>query len=299
MGKFTQLNSFVAVVEQGGFAAAARKLNRSRAQVNKSVIDLENELGVKLLNRTTRQVSTTPSGDDYYANAKNILSEIEEADRLIKEHDDEPRGKLKLNAPLSFGSLHLASAIADFMCIYPKVKVELLLDDRYIDPIAEGFDATLRIGKVDHQSSLIEHPITCFKTYLVSSPEFKKKHGTLENIEQLSDIPTIHYSNFGPPIWKFRDKEKTRKIKVNPMLIANNGVAIMAASQAGVGVAYLPSFIVSDALRDGSLVKFMDISNVADIEMSLLYAPSPHIPAKLSRLIDFLYDRFGHDDLRH
>lgn len=299
MGKFTQLNSFATVVEQGGFAAAARKLNRSRAQVNKSVIDLENELGVKLLNRTTRQVSTTPSGDDYYGRAKKILSDMEEADQLIREHDDEPRGKLKLNAPLSFGSLHLAPAIADFLCMYPKVKVELLLDDRYINPISDGFDATIRIGKVDQQSSLIEHPITCFKPYLVASPQFKEKHRSINTIEQLGDLPTIHYSNMGPPIWKFRDGEKTRKIKVNPVLTTNNGVAIMVASQAGVGAAYLPSFIVSSALREGSLVRFMDTSDIADIEMSLLYAPSPHIPAKLSRLIDFLYDRFGQDDLWH
>jgi len=176
MNKFDSLRAFVQVVDAGGFAAAARIMGLSRSQVNKLVISLEDELGVQLLQRTTRKVSPTNTGLAFYDRCKGILADLVEAEQAVSQLQSEPRGVLRINAPMTFGTQHLAPAVADFLAQYPGLMVELALSDRFIDPIAEGFDITVRISSPPQAASLIVHSLTPVRMVLCASPTYLATH---------------------------------------------------------------------------------------------------------------------------
>jgi len=294
MGKFSNNAAFIGVIEHGSFAEAARKMGLSRSHVNKSVIALEDALGVQLLVRTTRKVSPTPSGEAYYKHVRRIMTDLEDAERAVSEDNDEPRGILRLNAPMSFGSLHLASAITDFMCQYPKLSVELSLDDRFIDPIAEGYDATIRIAELNNSPSLIDHPIVKVRRYFMASPQFLRENGQIEAPEQLKSLRCLHYGTLGEGhMWRIVGNDKTHTIQVNGVMCANNGEVLYEAAKRGLGIAFLPTFIAGPALQSGELVRVLTEYTPPEIHLMLLYPPNRHLAPKIKRLIDFLYDRFG------
>ncbi len=294
MDKFKNLIAFVNVVEAGGFAAAARRLGRTRSSVNKSVMALEDELGTQLLNRTTRKVSPTASGDAYYIRAKSILQDIADADRAIAENDDEPKGTLRLNAPLSFGALHLSKALSDFLAQYPDLKLELALTDHFVDPLEGGFDAVVRIGKLNENPSLIDHPIAEMRRFLVASPEFIEQHGEISSVDQLKSLPCLHYGSLGEGhVWRLVGEGKELNVPVNGVMCANNGEALQQAALCGLGVAMLPTFIVGPSLQNGELVRVLPDYAPPTIHLMLLYPPSRHLSPKIRQLVTFLYDRFG------
>lgn len=294
MDKFRQLTAFTHVVEEGSFAAAARKLGATRSSVNKAVIALEDDLGVQLLHRTTRKVSRTPIGDAYYARAKAILQDLHEADRSASEGDEEPRGILRLNAPLSFGGLYLSKALADFLAQYPRLKLELSLSDRFVDPREDGFDATVRIGALDRSPSLVDHPITEMQRYFVASPAFVEAHGEITRPEQLEALPCLHYGTLGEGhSWRLVKDGTDTTVPVNGVMCANNGEALREAAKCGLGIAMLPAFIVGPDVRSGSLVRVLTDYSPPPIHLMLLYPPSRHLSPKIKRLLAFLYEQFG------
>lgn len=294
MGKFSHIRAFLGVVEHGSFAEAARQAGLSRSQVNKAVIALEEELGVQLLVRTTRKVSPTSSGEAFYAHAARILADLEVAERAVREDTEEPRGTLRLNAPMSFGALHLGPALADFMKAYPDLKVELSLNDRFVDVVEEGYDATLRIAELREDSALIEHPITLVRRYLVASPDFIKSHGPIERAEQLKSLPCLHYGALGRGhVWRLLDDGKAITVDVNGVMSANNGEVLAEAAKAGLGIAMLPTFIVGPAMQSGALVRVLPNLVPPDIHLTILYPPNRHLTPKIKYLIEFLYNRFG------
>ena len=170
MDKLTSIKAFTRVVQDGGFAAEARALRLSRSAVSKYVIDLERDLGVQLLVRTTRSTSPTENGQAYYERCVAILADLEEADRAVTRLQAEPRGMLRVNAPMSFGTLHLGPAIADFMKKYPALHIQLILSDQQIDPVQEGFDVTLRIAELA-SSSLVARKIAPARRVICAAPE--------------------------------------------------------------------------------------------------------------------------------
>ncbi|TNE66165.1 MAG: LysR family transcriptional regulator [Alphaproteobacteria bacterium] len=294
MSRLANISAFVAVIEHGSFAEAARQMGLSRSQVNKSVIALEERLGTQLLMRTTRKVSPSASGDAFYARAKQILADLADAERAVMEDRDEPRGTLRLNAPMSFGALHLGPAIADFMALYPDLRVELSLNDRFVDVIEEGFDATLRIGELDENSALVDHPICMARRFCVAAPAFLDRHGPLNNPDQLKTLPCLHYGTFGRGhSWRLVGPDRTHTVAVNAVMQANNGEVLAAACERGLGIAMLPTFITGPALQDGRLVRVLPDYAPPDIHLMLVYPPNRHLAPKIRRLIDFLYDRFG------
>lgn len=294
MGKFNNISAFIGVVEHGSFSEAARQMGLSRSQVNKAVIALEDQLGVLLLNRTTRKVSTTPYGDEYYVRVKKIINDLEDADNIISEKDNTPKGILKLNAPQSFGVLHLAPALSDFMILYPEVKLELTLSDRFVDLIEEGYDATVRIGEINENSSLIDHPIIEIKRYILASPDFIKKYGPINHPDQLKTLPCLHYGTLGKgQIWPLSQNNKDYRVKVNGIMCANNGDVLCDAAVKGLGVTMLPTFIAGPMLHSGKLVRILPDYTMPEIHLMLLYAPNRHLSLKIRKLIEFLYDRFG------
>jgi DNA-binding transcriptional LysR family regulator len=294
MDTFASLRAFTRVVEEGGFAAAARTLGLSRAQVNKSVIALEARLGVHLLNRTTRKVAATAAGEDFYRRARAILNDLAEAEAAVQDDRDEPRGELRINAPMSFGTLHLGPAVADFMLRYPKIRIELVLDDRFVDPVAEGFDVTLRIAEPAPVTSLIDHRIVEAKCVICASPDLLGRLGAPRTPRNLADAPCLHYGHLpAGNIWRLSGPGGTVETRVKGMLCSNNGEVLRQAALKGLGFALLPTFIVGTDLRAGGLVAVLHEYKAPRIFLTLLYPPNRHLSAGLRVFIQFVYDRFG------
>lgn len=294
MDKFVSLNAFTKVVEEGGFAAAGRALGLSRAQVNKLVISLEEALDVQLLNRTTRTVAATPAGLVFYERAQTILNDLAEAEASIREEHDEPRGELKINAPMSFGTMHLAPALADFMLKHPQIRVELVLNDRFVDPVAEGFDITVRIAERVEVSSLIDHEIVEVKRVVCAAPEALKRFGEPKVPGDLVGLPCLHYGNLPTgKTWRLIGPEGTVDIRVNGVLCSNNGEVLRDAAVKGLGFTKLPTFIVGAELQEGRLVTVLADYKAPSIFLTLLYPPNRHLSARIRILVEFFYERFG------
>ncbi|HUZ67808.1 MAG TPA: LysR family transcriptional regulator, partial [Beijerinckiaceae bacterium] len=176
MEKLEAMRAFVKVVAAGSYSEAARRLGLTRSAVSKAVAELEQDLGARLLDRTTRRLSPTEAGSTYYDRCLTILAQIEESENEISRLHDQPRGLLRVNGPMSFGTLYLGAAVADFMAAFPDLRVELTLTDRFIDPLAEGVDLTIRIGLLG-DSSLIARRIAPARRVLVASPDYLRAHG--------------------------------------------------------------------------------------------------------------------------
>lgn len=294
MDKFSSLTAFTKVVEEGSFAAAARALGLSRSQVNKSVINLEEHLGVQLLNRTTRAVAATPSGQAFYERARAILSDLAEAECAVSEDRDEPRGQLNINAPMSFGILHLGPALSDFMLRYPKISVELVLNDRFVDPVSEGFDVTVRIAAEADVSSLIDHQIVETKRVICASPDLLKRIGEPTTPADLAAAPCLHYGHLPTGrTWRLIGPEGVVDTQVNGVFCSNNGEVLREAAVKGLGITKLPTFIVGSELQAGRLVTVLQDYKAPSIYLTLLYPPNRHLSTRIRLLVAFLYERFG------
>ncbi|WP_428408382.1 LysR family transcriptional regulator [Hyphococcus sp.] len=294
MDKFAALKAFSQVVEAGGFAAAAREMKLSRSQVNKLVIGLEDQLGVQLLNRTTRSVSATPAGKAFYERASTILDDLAEAEACLMDEQDEPQGELRINAPMSFGTMHLGRALADFMSLHPKIRIELTLSDRFVDPVVEGFDMTVRIAEPREAPSLIDHQIIEARRVICVSPEFLKQHGEPQSPRALSGMPCLHYGHLSSGNqWRLAGPEGDMLVKVQCIFSANNAEVLRDAAVKGLGVALLPTFIAGAELQEGRLVTILSDYKAPNIFITLLYPPNRHLSPRIRALVAFLYERFG------
>lgn len=294
MDKFARLRAFTKVIEEGGFAAAGRALGLSRAQVNKLVIGLEEDLSIHLLNRTTRRVAATPAGRAFYERAQAILNDLAEAEASLREEHDEPRGELKINAPMSFGTMHLAPALTDFMLKHPRIRVELVLNDRFIDPVAEGFDITVRIAERTDVSALIDHDIVEVKRVICASPETLRRFGKPERPNDLAALPCLHYGHLPTGnTWRLIGPEGLVNTRVHGVLCSNNGEVLRDAAVKGLGFTKLPTFIVGAELQAGRLVSVLPNYTAPSIFLTLLYPPHRHLSARIRLFIAYLYERFG------
>lgn len=293
MDKIDAMRALVKVVASGSYAEAARRLGLTRSAVSKGVMELEQALGARLLDRTTRRVTPTEAGLAYYERCVSILSQIEETEAQVSRLHDEPKGILKVNAPMSFGFLYLGKAIADFMIRFDDLKVELILTDRFVDPLEEGADVTLRIG-TPADSSLIARRIAPGRLALVASPEYLAKHGTPESPADLIDHRCLSYGHTtSMQRWHLTDKGEPISIAIGACLSSNNGDVLRDAAVQGIGIANLPTFIVGDDIATGRLMSVLPENRPADLTIHALYAPNRYLAAKTRVFIDFLVDRFG------
>lgn len=294
MDKFSALTAFTTVVEEGGFAAAARKTGQSRSAVNRLVIQLEDALGVQLLNRTTRQVSPTAEGSAFYGRAHAIIAELEEAEREVGQAQSEAVGQLRVNAPMSFGTLHLGPAIADFMAAHPRLRVDLHLNDRFVDIVDEGFDVALRIGEPQEDTTLVDLRICTVRRVICAAPAFVAQHGEPAHPGELRSLPCLHYGDLaGGTRWRLFGPQGRTTVRVNAVLFANNGEVLRDAAVNGLGVCLLPTFIVGRELQAGRLVTILSDYKPAELMLTAVYPPARHLSAKLRLFTDFLIDRFG------
>jgi len=293
MDKLDAMNAFAKVVATGSFAEAGRQLGMTRSAISKAVMELETQLAVRLLDRTTRQVSPTEAGLAYYERCVSILADVHETEERVSRLHDEPRGVLKINAPTSFGTLHLAPAVADFMRAYPDVKIEMTLDDRFIDPIAEGVDVTVRIGLLA-DSSLIARRLAPARVVLAASPAYLEEHGEPSEPSELTRHDCLTYGHWASvQHWRLRDGDRLITVPVTSKMCCNNGEILGAAAVAGLGIVSLPTFIIGPDIAAGRLRVVLPAYAPGDLTVSALYAPNRYLAAKTRVFIDFLVARFG------
>jgi DNA-binding transcriptional LysR family regulator len=297
MDKFASIQAFTQVVNAGGFAAAARQMRLSRSSVNKSVLNLEKELGVQLLNRSTRRVSLTETGLAFYERCLSILAALEEAELAVSRLHKEPKGTLKINAPMSFGMLHLAPAIADFMLKYPEIRVQLTLNDRFIDPIEEGFDLTIRIANSVDVVNLIVHKLMSVKRCLCAASSYLKQYGIPQHPHELKNHNCLHcgYLATGNQ-WRLNGIDGEQVVYVNSVLCSNNGEVLKEAAVKGLGITLLPIFMIWQQLQQEKLQIILPDYQPPEIFIYLLYPANRYLSVKIQVLADFIKQRF-HQEL--
>jgi DNA-binding transcriptional LysR family regulator len=293
MDKLDSIRAFTKVVQHGGFSAAARELRLSRSAVSKYVIDLERELGVQLLVRTTRSTALTENGQVYYERCLAILADLDEADLAVARLQAEPRGILRVNAPMSFGTLHLGRAIADLMAQYPELQVALVLSDEVVDVVQEGFDVTLRIGDLP-SSSLIARRIAPALRAVCASPAYLAQHGTPQHPDDLRRHACLTYGHLATGAqWKLTGPDGDHWIHVPWTLCTNNAEVLRDAAVMGRGIALLPTFIAGADLQEGRLRTCLTEYKAPEISLYAIYPPTRHLSVKVRVFIDFLLARFG------
>jgi DNA-binding transcriptional LysR family regulator len=293
MDKLSALRAFVKVVEHGSFSEAARSLRLSRSAVSKAVMELEQELGAQLLNRTTRSATPTENGRSYYERAVAILADLEEADLAVTRLQAEPRGLLRINAPMSFGTLHLGPALAAFMRRYPLLQIQLTLSDELIDAVQDGHDVTLRIGELV-SSSLIARRLIGMPRVFCASPAYIARRGTPTHPRELKEHDCLTYGFLATGNqWKLTGPDGEHAVTVPWRLCANNAEVLKDAALDGCGIALLPTFIAGGVLASGALVAVLPDYRAPQIALHAIYPPTRHLSSKVRLFIDFLVERFN------
>lgn len=293
MDKLQAMQLFVRVVDSGSFTAAADQMDISRALASKLIQTLEDSLGVRLLNRTTRRLSLTEPGQNYYQRISELLAALAEAEAEAAELQVEPRGKLRVTAPMSFAIGHLAPAIAEFQKRYPRVEVDLELNDRQVDLVQEGFDMAIRISRLA-DSSLVARRIAPARMALAASPTYLEARGMPQQPDDLAAHTCLIYTLVPRPHeWTLVRADDTVQVKVNGVLAVNNGDFLLNAAMAGLGIVLTPTFIGGDALRDGRLVRVLPEWEAPATAIHAVYPQTRALPAKTRLLIDFLVERYA------
>jgi len=294
LDRLTSLEVFAKVASAGSFSAAGRAMGLSQTMVTKHIAALEGRLGIKLFHRTTRRLSITEPGRSYLEASARVLADLESADSAVAAYRFEPRGVLRLNAPVSFGARQIAPLLPEFACRHPHVTVELGLNDRLVDLAEEGWDLAIRIGNLT-DSSLIARRIAPCRTVLCAAPSYLAARGTPRRVADLKEHNCLGYTLSqvnGAERWMFGLRGDV-VVPVAGNLRANNGDALRAAAIAGQGLIYQPSFVVADDLKAATLVRIaLDHATVEIGGIYGIYLPEPHPAAKVRAFIDFLIERF-------
>jgi len=293
MDRIDAMRAFVAVVTEGSFSNAANTLQLSPQLVSKYVSKLEEQLNTRLLNRTTRKVSLTEAGSHYFGHAQQILLSIDDMESKLGGLQQNPKGVLRISAPVSFALKHMAKLITDFQIHYPLVKVDLQLTDRKVDIVEEGFDVALRIGQLK-SSSLIAKKVAPIRVMLCAAPGYLNKHGTPTQPEDLERHRYLHYSYMNmdgkDDIYQLL---KAKYLKQGSELRSNNGDVLVDAAIAGAGIVLQPTFIISEALSSGKLVVVLPKLEPEALGLYAVYAHRKLLPHKVRCFIDFMEGYYG------
>ncbi|MFO0998196.1 MAG: LysR family transcriptional regulator [Alphaproteobacteria bacterium] len=284
---------FAKVVEAKSFTAAASELGMSKSAVSKHISRLEDRLGARLLNRTTRRLGLTETGAAFYDRCARVVAEAEDAALAVTELQSEPRGTLRVNAPMSFAILHIAPAIPDFLARFPDLHIDVTMNDRFVDLIDEGFDVAIRIARL-MDSSLIARRLAPDRRAVIGSPAYFEKHGEPKTPDDLIRHNCLSYAYMSlHDQWQFVDGDGTRSVQVAGNLRANNGDAIRVAVLAGLGIAILPTFIVGRDIQEGRLKQVLADFMPSRSSVYAVYPHNRHLSAKVRVFVDFLANRFG------
>lgn len=294
MNKFTDLEALVAVIEAGTFSAAGERLGVAKSVVSRRVSQLEKRLGSLLLHRTTRRLSLTDAGKNFYQRAVQILADIDEAEQSVASETTELRGVIKLAAPLSFGLNHLSDAITDFLNEHPAIELNLDLNDRNINLVEEGFDMAVRVGELQ-DSTMVARRIGTACAVTCASQSYLKRYGEPTHPDELNQHIGLQYSNISyKQQWQFQT-EAGKIIFGQPQIRirANNGEALAAAAIAGLGITSGPGFILGNAIKEGKLITILEKYQRPSVGIHAVYPPGRLLPVRIKTLSDYLAGRFG------
>jgi len=290
MNPYEDMRIFAQVLEAGSFTAAADRLGMSKQSVSRRLMQLEERLGVRLLNRSTRRLDATPLGQHYYQSALRLLGEVQQVEHDISGQAQALRGTLRLSAPLSFAMSHLGCLLTEFLQLHPQVDVEVDLSDRAVDLIGEGYDLALRIGALE-DSSLIARRIASVERVYCASPAYLQARGVPLKPEDLAGHDCLPYGHSRQVQWQFRQGGKAQAIQVAGRMRANNGELLRDAAIAGMGVTYLPTFIVGQALADGRLVNVLEEWTPPALQLSAVYPQHRQVARPVQGFVSFLRER--------
>ncbi|HEY9098013.1 MAG TPA: LysR family transcriptional regulator [Thiobacillus sp.] len=294
MDKFSHMQVFVGIVEAGSISGAADRLGLPKSAVSRRLTELEARLGVSLLQRTTRKQNLTDSGRAFYERCVAILADLDEAESAVSQAHGALKGRLKLALPLSFGLLHLAPLIQEFMTLHPGVRFELDFNDRQIDLMQEGFDLAIRIATLA-DSSLIARRLTPIHHVLSASLDYLARQGTPRVAADLPHHACLAYSNVRDPgLWTYHGPDgKPGSVRVPVRLASSSGEFNMRAAIAGEGLLLLPSFYCHEALRNGQLVQVLADHTWPELSAYAVYPPTRYLSNRVRVLIDFLVERLA------
>ncbi|OQS42801.1 LysR family transcriptional regulator [Chromobacterium haemolyticum] len=293
MDRFSEIRAFVCVAELGSFAAAAERLELSRAVVTKLVSSLEGRLGVRLMHRTTRRLSLTEAGETYLGQAGGLLAELDDLDARLSQGASSPVGRLRVSAPVSFGMRYLGRVVAGFHQQYPQIEVELNLNDRRVDLVEEGFDLGLRVSNLS-DSSLVARRLARIRDLVVAAPSYLQRCGTPATPADLAEHQCLLYAlTTQPNLWDFTAPDgSSGRVKVKGMLRANNGDILTDAAIHGMGVILQPRFLVEQGLAEGTLVPLLSDYDWHCLDLSAVYPARRHVPGKVRAFVDYLQQFF-------
>lgn len=292
MSELDDIRSFIAVVEAGGFGRAAQSLGLAKSIVSRRVSRLEAELGTRLLSRTTRGVSATEAGLEFKARSERVLAELEEAREAVAQQAGGVAGRLRLAMPLTFGNRHVAPVLGELAQLYPRLEIDVQASDRYVDLIGERFDAAIRIGSLK-DSSLIARRIAAVYGIVVGSPDYFARHGRPQAPNDLVRHDCLLYTGTQEQDWVFRIGKRWVPIRPRGRMRSDSGDTLLSWAAAGLGLAVLPTFIVSDALRSGAVEPILLDYPMPTRALYVVRPPGPYVPGKVRVLIDLLVARFG------
>lgn len=287
MDRLSAMRTFRTVVETGGFSAAARRLGISKAAVSKQVAELEAHFGTALLHRTTRRLNATDAGRRYFDSCVHLLDELAEIEAEVRNLQAEPSGRLRISAPISFGNAVLGPVICDLAQRYPKLELQVELNDRFVDLIEEGFDLALRIRTDLPDSSLIARRICTITRSVCAAPGYLKRMGTPKAPEELKSHACLIYSLSTSPFdWKFRIGNKIVAVRVNGSIRSNNGQFLMSFLRAGLGIALLPDFTVGGDIHSGKLRRILEDYPPEPHDLYVVYPANRHQSPKLRAFME-------------
>ena len=284
---------FAAVMETGSFTGAAERLGASTGQASKLVSRLETELGVRLLNRTTRSISPTEAGRAYFERLRPLLEEYDHLDGSVRDVSRTPRGRLRLTAPLSFGVIELAPALSDFALRYPEIELDVNFSDRVMNLVDEGFDLAIRIGR-PADSSLVARKLCDVRIVVVAASAYIGRRGEPGAPDELARHECIIDMNFrDPDRWPLRSlAEDAHTVPVSGRIRYSNAEACLRAAEAGLGLACVPSFVAGKSIREGRVRRILQGFETTPFIIHALYPHSRHLAAKVQVLVDFLVERY-------
>lgn len=293
MNRFLEMEIFTRVVESGSISAAADRMDIAKSAVSKRLGDLESRLGVALIHRTTRRMSLTDAGREFYLRCEQILNAVTDAETSIAETDDVLTGRIRIAAPLSFGIEHIGPSIIDFIQMHPNVTIDLDFNDRQVDLVEEGFDLGIRIAKLS-DSNLVARKLTPIRHVVCASPHYWTQYGRPLQPDELKQHRALRYSLSAQRSWSYTGPDGSRGSVVVPTFSsANNGQYLSQLAAKGVGVIRMPLFIVYQLIESGELEPVLLDYEWDDIHAWAVYSNARYLPHRVRALIDFLVERFG------
>ncbi len=291
MDRLTAMRVFVTVVDLGSQSAAADHLDMSRPVISRYLADLENWVGARLMQRTTRKLSLTAAGNEVLPRCRQMLELAGDLQAVVSAPDEAPRGELRISVSTSFGQAQLVDAVTEYVRRYPLVKVDLQMLDRTVNLVDERIDLAIRTSN-DIDPNLIARRLSVCHSVICASPDYLRRHPTPSRVEDLSGHNCLTHSYFGRSLWHFEVAGESIAVPVHGNISANEALTLQQATLAGAGIAMLPTYLAAEKLRSGELIRLLPEARPMTLDLNAVYTSRKHMPATLRSMLDSLAERF-------